>query len=126
MGNSRVTPQGREMGRSAARLAERGRKRLEAAGLTEMGLEMLRDDMCKTRACRPGVVPNGCVQTQLDLLKAAAEGKPFLCHSPVDGRMCAGWVGLRAELVANPLPAPIVALLAKHEFSPPDDERPNV
>jgi hypothetical protein len=113
------------MGRSAARLAELGRKRLEAAGLTDMRLDTLRDDMCKTCACRPGVVPNGCMQTQLDLLKAAAEGKPFLCHAPMDGRICAGWAGMRAELVANPLPPQIATMLAKHEFSPPDDERPN-
>jgi hypothetical protein len=126
MGNSRVTPQGQAMGKSAARLSELGRKRLKAAGLTDMGLDTLRDDMCKTCACRPGVVPNGCLQTQLDLLKAAAEGKPFMCHAPKDGRICAGWAGLRAELVANPLPPQIATLLAKHEFSPHDDERHNV
>ena len=125
MTNRRVTPQGRAMGKSAARLAELGRKRLEAAGLADMGLDTLRDGMCKTCACRPGVVPNGCLQTQLDLLKAAADGKPFLCHAPMDGRICAGWAGIRAELVANPLPPQIVALLAKHEFSASDDERPS-
>lgn len=77
--------------------------------------------MCKTCACQPGSVPNGCFQTQMDFLKAAAEAKPFLCHSPMDGRICAGWVRARAELAANPLPPRAMWLLAKHEYSPPDD-----
>lgn len=42
----------------------------------------------KTCACQPGSVPNGCLQTQLDFLKAAAEGMPFLLaaheYSPPD------------------------------------------
>ncbi len=109
------------MGRSAARLADLGRKRLEAAGLTDLGLATLRDAMCKTCACQPGSVPNGCLQTQMDFLKAVAEGRPFLCHAPQDGRICAGWAGARAEIVANPLPAPVVAMLAKHQYSPPDE-----
>lgn len=126
MTHSRVTPQGRAMGKSAARLAELGKKRLEALGLDGVESPRTRAEMCKTCACRPGVVPNGCLQTQLDFLKSAVEGQPFLCHAPMDGRMCAGWLRVRAELVANPVPPPLAALLAKHEYSPPDDERPNV
>lgn len=121
MMHSRVTPQGQALGQSTSRLAECGRKRLEAAGLADMKLDTLRDDMCKTCACRPGVVPNGCLQTQLDFLKAAAEGVPFRCHAPKDGRICTGWASVRAELAQNPLPPQIMALLAKHEFSPPDE-----
>jgi hypothetical protein len=120
MTHSRVTPQGQAMGKSAARLAELGRRRLEAAGLTDMGLATLRDQMCTTCACQPGSVPNGCLQTQLDLLKSAAEGYPFLCHAPRDGRICAGWARIRAQLVVTPLPARVAELLAKHEYSPPD------
>jgi len=90
-------------------------------GLDGAQAPRLRSEMCKTCACQPGSVPNGCVQTQMDFLKAAAEGTPFLCHSPKDGRLCAGWVRVRAQLVATPLPAQLLALLAKHEFSPPDD-----
>jgi len=67
-------------------------------------------------------VPNGCMQTQLDLLKAAAEGQPFLCHAPMDGRICAGWASVRAQLGATPLPAAVLALLAKHEYSQADTE----
>lgn len=120
--HSRVSPTGRAMGKSAARLAEMGRARLIALGLDGVAGPGLRGDMCKSCACRPGTVPNGCLQTQLDLLKAAADGKPFLCHAPRDGKLCAGWVRVRAELVANPLPPRALALLAKWEYSPADED----
>ena len=118
--SARVTPQGRAMGKSAARLAELGLRRLEQLGLSEVSAPMLRADMCKSCACRPNTVPNGCLQTQMDFLKAAVDGKPFLCHAPQDGRMCAGWVRARAELVANPLPQQAIALVAKWDYSEPD------
>jgi len=120
--HSRTTPQGRAMGKSAARLAELGRARLVALGLGAVNAPGLRDDMCKSCACRPGTVPNGCLQTQLDLLKAASDGRPFLCHSPRDGRICAGWASVRAQLGITPLPAAVVGLLARHEYSTPDTE----
>ena len=80
---------------AAPGLAERGRALLADMGLGSVQAPRLRAEMCKTCACQPGSVPNGCLQTQLDFLKAAAEGTPFLCHSPMDGRMCAGWVRAR-------------------------------
>lgn len=123
MTHNRVSPQGQAMGKNAVRLAELGQKRLAADGLTNLHMPMLRDEMCKSCACQPDSVPNGCLQTQMDFLKSAAEGKPFLCHAPNDGRMCAGWVRVRAELVANPLPASAMALLAKWDYSPPDEEQ---
>lgn len=119
--HSRVTPTGQALGKSAARLAELGGARLAEMGLADVQGPRLRDDMCKTCACQLGSVPNGCLQTQLDFLKAAAEGTPFLCHAPLDGRICAGWVRARAELVANPMPTQLMALLAQHEYSPPDE-----
>lgn len=108
------------MGKNAVRLAALGQQRLDEAGLTDLKLPTLRDEMCKTCACQPGVVPNGCLQTQMDFLKSAVEGRPFLCHAPKDGRICAGWARARAELVANPLPPQAVALLDKWDYSPPD------
>ena len=120
--HSRTSPQGRAMGKSAARLAELGRARLVAMGLDAVKAPRLRDEMCKTCACQPGSVPNGCLQTQLDFLKAASEGQPFLCHAPMDGRICAGWASVRAQLGATPLPAAVVALLARHDYSTPDPE----
>lgn len=122
--HSRVSPTGKAMGAQLARIAERGRARMEAQGLTSLNLPMLRDEMCKSCAARPGTVPNGCLQTQMDILKAASEGKPFLCHAPADGKLCAGWAGARAELVAKPLPAEAQAMVASWDYSPPD-EPPN-
>ncbi|MDT7836486.1 hypothetical protein [Aquabacterium sp. OR-4] len=120
--HSRVSPQGRAMGKSAARLADLGLARLAELGLDGVKGPGLRDEMCKSCACRLGAVPNGCLQTQMDLLKAAAEGKPFQCHAPRNGQLCAGWVRVRAELVANPLPPQALALLAQWEFSPADED----
>ncbi len=120
--HNRVTPQGMAMGKTAARLAELGRARLVEFGLHDVKGPRLRKEMCKTCACRLGTVPNGCLQTQMDFLKAAAEGRPFQCHSPLDGTLCAGWVRARAELVANPLPPQAMALLEKVRYSPPDDQ----
>lgn len=120
MSHSRVTPKGQAMGKNASRLAELGLIRLQQIGLDALRAPMLRDEMCKTCACRLGVVPNGCLQTQLDFLKSAAEGQPFFCHAPDDGRICAGWVRVRAELVANPLPAEAIELLAKWEYTTAD------
>ena len=117
----RVTPNGRAMGKNAARMAELGLVRLKADGLDNLGLPTLRDDMCNSCACRSGSVPNSCLQTQLDLLKTAVQGLPFFCHAPNDGRMCAGWVRMRAHIVANPMPQAVVDVMAKHEFSPPDE-----
>lgn len=122
MTHNRVTPQGQAMGKNAARLADLGRAILVEMGLDGAQAPRLRSEMCKTCACQPGSVPNGCLQTQLDFLKAAAEGTPFLCHAPNDGRMCAGWVQARVVIAATPLPSQLMALLATHEFSPPDDE----
>ena len=118
--HSRVSPQGKAMGANLARIAERGRARLKAQGLSGLGLPVLRDEMCKSCAARPGTVPNGCLQTQMDILKAATEGARFLCHAPADGRLCAGWAAARAELVANPLPAKAQELIARWDYSPPD------
>ena len=122
MTHSRVTPQGRAMGKIATRMAELGRARLEHLGLDGVAAPMLRAEMCKSCACQPGSVPNGCLQTQLDFLKSAHEGKPFRCHAPMDGRICAGWTRVRAELVARPLPPQVVELLDKWEYSPPDED----
>lgn len=116
----RVTPQGQAMGSNAARLAELGRKRLAATGLTALSLPMLRDEMCKSCACQPNTVPNGCLTTQMDFLKSVVEGKKFLCHAPMDGCMCAGWVRARAEHVANPLPEAVQRVLRRWEYSPGD------
>lgn len=123
----RVSPQGKAMGKNAARMADLGLARLAFLGLHNAQAPMLRTEMCKSCACMPGSVPNGCLQTQLDFLKSVHEGTPFRCHAPMDGKMCAGWVRARAEVAANPLPPDVAALLDKWEYSPPDtdESQPN-
>lgn len=119
--HSRVTAEGRALGSIGTRLADLGRVRLEAAGLTDLKFPRLRDEMCRTCACQAGSVPNGCLQTQMDFLKCVVEGTPFLCHAPHDGKLCAGWARARAQVVATPLPPEVVALVATWKLSPPDE-----
>lgn len=118
----RVSDAGRRLGRAMARMAVLGRKRLESEGLTDLALPGMRDELCASCAAREGTVPNGCVQTQLDFMKAVIEGVRFCCHAPNDGRMCAGFVSARAEQVARPMPKEVSDMLAKWEYSPPDDD----
>lgn len=58
--NDRVTPRGQAMGKNAARLAGLGLARLAAQGLGQLEGPGSRKYMCKSCACRPGTVPNGC------------------------------------------------------------------
>jgi hypothetical protein len=120
--HKRITPQGTAMGKNATRMAALGLARLESLGLDTVTAPMLRKEMCASCACRPNTVPNGCLQTQMDLLKAAHEGRPFRCHAPSDGRICTGWLYVRAELAANPLPPEAAALIDKWEYTPADTE----
>jgi hypothetical protein len=119
----RVTELGQNLGRFSAFLAERGTLVLEKAGLLGLELPFQKTQMCNSCACRTGTIPNGCEQTQLDLLKAAAEGEAFLCHAPNDGKLCAGWASVRAQIVAQPLPKEMLQILHEHEYSPPDKEQ---
>jgi hypothetical protein len=117
----RITAEGMGLGKCIARMAEQGRNRLSAASLGDVDAPGMRNEMCASCACRHDTVPNGCLQTQLDLLKAVVQGVPFYCHAPRDGRMCAGWVAARASYVERPMPTHLVELIAQHEFSPPDE-----
>lgn len=117
----RVSAGGKALGRITAKAAELGRSRLEANSLVGLGLPGLRDEMCASCACRAGTVPNGCLQTQMDLLKTVVDGVPFLCHAPKDGRMCAGWAGVRAHHVAHPLPEAVIDLVNAWDYSPSDE-----
>jgi hypothetical protein len=118
--HKRISAQGQAMGKNISRLSELGRKRLVSLGLSDIDAPAMRGTMCKSCACKPNTVPNGCLQTQMDFLKSVAEGEKFLCHAPKDGRVCAGWINVRAEITANPLPQSVSDLLSKWEYSPPD------
>lgn len=102
------------MGAQLARLTEPWIKRLAAQGEA--------DARCKSCAFTPGTVPNGCLQTQLDALKAVVENVPFLCHQhDRKGSPCHGWfaaqVGMRA---AEKRKGPFQHAKVPWEFSPPD------
>lgn len=120
--HSRTCETGMAIGALTARMAELGARRLANDRLINLGLPGIRSEMCKSCACRAGTVPNGCLQTQLDFLKAVVEGEKFLCHAPKDGRICAGYIFARAEYAARPLPDSIKAIIAGWEYSPPDEE----
>ena len=117
----RVSPLGRHFGALTARMTASGEARLNKGGLLTVEAPGLRAEMCPSCACRKGTVPNGCLQTQLDFLKTLADGEPFYCHAPRDGKICAGWLRARAEWVARPVPQKLLDALAKHEYSPPDE-----
>jgi len=120
--HSRVTAEGQTMGAISTRMAEVGRRHLELLGLANVEAPALRGGMCTTCACQAGSVPNGCLQTQMDFLKCVIEGKPFLCHAPRDGKLCAGWVRARASIGIRPPPVELVEMVARWEYSPPDDK----
>lgn len=89
--HSRVTDAGKAIGEQVARVTDKAIARLVSQGLE--------DQRCNSCAFRLGTVPNGCPQTQLDALKAVAEGVDFMCHqSPGNSEHCFGWVAARAAL----------------------------
>lgn len=117
----RTSPEGRKIGGMMARIADRGREILASQGLVNMRIPTVRDEMCASCACRAGTVPNGCLQTMMDFTKSVTECTPFLCHAPMDGRMCAGWIAVRAATVDAPIPEDVRAAIAAWEYSPPDE-----
>ena len=67
-----VSPEGRAMGEQLVRVTEPRINALAAEGEP--------DERCKSCAFTSGTVPNGCLQTQMDALKAVVEKVPFNCH----------------------------------------------
>lgn len=106
--HSRVSEEGKRAGRWLARVVERAVAALAAEGEA--------DERCKTCAFREGTVPNGCIQTQADALKAVCEGVPFTCHVK-RGWPCHGWYAMRVALRGRVTRVP-------YEFSPPDPKGP--
>jgi hypothetical protein len=101
----RVTPEGRAIGFQTATLVEPTVQALARQGEA--------DDRCKSCAGTYGTVPNGCLQTQSDLIKAITEGVPFGCHVN-KGMVCHAWYAGRIALRGKVLPA-------AWDFSPPDE-----
>lgn len=114
--HSRVSPEGRAMGAQLARLADRS-----CTALAQQGEA---DDRCKSCAFRAGTVPNGCLQTQMDALKAVVENVPFHCHQhDRKGSVCHGWyaaqVAIKQAERARGQKRP--AITVPWDFSPPDE-----
>jgi hypothetical protein len=113
--HKRISPQGVAMGLQMARLADNACAKLE--------LEGEKDERCQSCAFRAGTVPNGCVQTQMDVLKAVVEGVPFLCHQhDRKGNPCHGWFSARWKLrQVEKLRGTPLQVSCPWEFSPPDE-----
>lgn len=107
----RVTPEGRLLGEQMAKMFDIAERRL--------GTMADQDERCASCAFRPGTVPNGCAQTQLDVSKCVAEGIPFYCHQP-GGHMCHGWSTVSIGL-ADVLPS-LAHLTKDTKLSPPDSQ----
>lgn len=115
----RVSPEGKKLGALAAQLADG-----ECATLARDGED---DERCKSCAFRAGTVPNGCLQTQLDVMKAVAEDIPFMCHQHLDARgqpskVCHGWFAARRVVGRIEAATGQKMPPAPYEFSPPDEQ----
>ncbi len=104
----RVSPEGRALGASMANLANKASAILALQGEP--------DERCKSCAFTAGTVPNGCIQTQMDVLKAVTERVPFMCHQP-SHNVCHGWyasvVAIKlTEALAAPEQEPVATVIA--------------
>jgi hypothetical protein len=108
----RVTPEGKMLGQQMVRLHDLAVRRL--------ALRVELEERCQTCAFRPGTVPNGCAQTQLDISKCVAEGIPFHCHQNI-GQLCAGWATCYIGL-GDILPPAFAASTKDQKLSPPDSQ----
>lgn len=112
--HSRVTPEGRAIGEQLVKIVEPSIQRLAAEGEP--------DERCKSCAFRLGTVPNGCIQTQSDAMKAVVEDVPFLCHqADRKGWPCHGWFAARVAMKeAEKRRGTKLGLTCPWDFSPPD------
>jgi hypothetical protein len=113
--HKRVSPEGKRIGALMARIAER-----EVGSLALQGEP---DERCASCAFRVGTVPNGCIQTQSDVIKAVAEDVPFLCHAHRKQVICWGWFAARRVVDRMERARGEKLPPAPWEFSPPDEQR---
>lgn len=112
---TRISAAGLDLGAQILRLSEPAIARLVADGEP--------DERCKSCAFRPGTVPAGCLQTQMDALKCIIEDVPFLCHqADRKGWPCHGWYASRVELNRKErLLGPLPVTKCPWPFSPADE-----
>lgn len=112
----RVSPEGRQFGEHMARLADKA--------CLVMAREGDEDTRCKSCALRLGTVPNGCLQTQMDVAKAISENVPFMCHQHMrDGQPttgCHGWFAVSVLARRFEEDTGLTLPPCNWEFSPPD------
>lgn len=103
---NRPSPEGRLIGEQLARMTDNA----EPAILRRFAGHPQR---CTSCAFRAGTVPNGCLETVMDALKATMECEPFYCHQPKPGpdgeptTVCAGWaIAISSIKDRAPLPTP--------------------
>lgn len=110
--HKRVSPEGKKLGENLARII--------APAIAKLAAEGESDERCKSCAFRAGTVPNGCLQTQMDVLKAVFEKVPFFCHVDkyADGsqKICHGWFAATWASKGKP------TVHCDWDFSPPDDD----
>lgn len=78
------SPEGAKMGAQLARFTDLAVKELLVKFPNHQ-------DRCGTCAFRLGTIPNQCVLTVMDALKAVCQQEPFMCHEHV-GEPCNGWI----------------------------------
>lgn len=114
--HSRVSPEGRALGERLVRITEPWIKHLADEGEP--------DERCRSCAFTAGTVPNGCIQTQMDALKAVVEKIPFNCHqADRKGHVCHGWfAAMVATRHAEKVKGPAPVMSCPWEFSPADED----
>jgi hypothetical protein len=91
------SPEGAELGREMARLADGAEREMLAAYPDQK-------PRCGTCAFRAGTVPNACAVTLMDAVKCGVEGEPFYCHKgvidPAAAKvLCSGWLAWQVNVV---------------------------
>lgn len=117
--HKRTCAEGRSLGAVMARIAD--------AESVLLAAQDEPDERCVSCAFRAGTVPNGCLQTQLDVYKAISEKVPFLCHAKLgsDGKphaVCHGWFAVMQRVKKIEAVTGIALPPVPWEFSPPDEE----
>jgi hypothetical protein len=79
--------------------------------------EWEKDERCASCAFRLGTVPNGCVQTQMDVMKAVMEHEAFFCHvgERKGTKVCDGWFASVQAVKNKP------KVICPWNYSPPDE-----
>ena len=109
--HNRVCPDGKRLGAEMARLCDQEVKKLIADG------EYTEDQRCASCAFRLGTVPNGCLQTQMDVMKSVLEQNAFFCHMTdrPGTKVCAGWFASVQAAKKHP------KVICPWDYSPADE-----